>query len=99
MNQESIVRYEYEEGVATITLDGGGKNLMSGVMLAEINKALDQAEKDKAVVIITGEGNALSAGFDLKILRSGVSKAMNMLNAGFAITTRLLSFPTPILAR
>ena len=97
MSNSKIVHYEYSDGVATITLDDGSKNVMSDVMLAQFNGALDKAEKDKAVVILTGTGNALSAGFDLKILRSGGSKSVKMLNAGFALTTRLLSFPTPII--
>lgn len=91
----SLVTYELQDGIATITMNDGGKNLLSPDMLSEINKAFDQAEKDGAVVLLTGYDNILSAGFDLKVMRSG-KKAMSMLNTGFALATRMLSFPTPI---
>lgn len=96
MNDSQYVSYELQDKIATITMNDGSKNLMSPKMIAELNKALDQAERDSAVVIITGQEDILSAGFDLKILKAGGNRAMKMLNGGFALTTRLLSFPTPI---
>ena len=96
MSQSQFVQYDLQDGVATLTLNDGAKNLMSPQMLAEINGALDQAEKDSAVVLITGYEDILSAGFDLKVLKKGGQRALDMLNAGFALTTRMLSFPTPI---
>ena len=97
MTNSEYVRYDLQNQIATITLNDGGKNLMSPKMLAELNEALDQAEKDSAIVIITGYGNTFSAGFDLKVLKSGAKKAFGMLNEGFALTTRLLSFPRPVI--
>ncbi len=94
--ESQIVSYEYKDGISTIQMNDGSKNLMSPRMLKELNKALDQAEKDAGVVIITGSAGVLSAGFDLKVLKTGVAKAFSMLNAGFALTTRLLSFRTPV---
>lgn len=97
MTNSQFVHYDLQNQIATITMNDGGKNLMSPKMLAALNKALDQAEKDKAVVIITGHDNTFSAGFDLRVLKSGAQKAFGMLNEGFALTTRLLSFPTPVI--
>ena len=97
MPNTKFITYDLQNQIATITLNDGGKNLMSPKMLAELNDALDQAEKDSAIVIITGHDNTFSAGFDLKVLKSGAKKAFGMLNAGFALTTRLLSFPTPVI--
>ncbi len=97
MTHPKFVSYELQNQIATITMNDGGKNLMSPKMLAELNEALDQAEKDSAIVIITGHGDTFSAGFDLKVLKSGAVKAYRMLNEGFALTTRLLSFPTPVI--
>ena len=96
MNNPQIVNYELQGKIATITMNDGSKNLMSPNMLHALNKALDQAEKDAAIVIITGYEDIFSAGFDLKVLKAGGTPAMNMLNGGFALTTRLLSFRTPI---
>ncbi|MEM7374589.1 MAG: crotonase/enoyl-CoA hydratase family protein [Bacteroidota bacterium] len=96
MHESQFVSYNLQGSVATITMNDGSKNLMSPTMIQELNQALDQAEQDKAVVIITGNEDILSAGFDLKVLKAGGKQAMKMLNGGFALTTRLLSFPTPI---
>lgn len=96
MSTASFVNYQLQDGIATLTMNDGGKNLMSPTMIQGLNQALDQAEKDQALVIITGTEGVLSAGFDLKVLKSGGKRAMGMLNGGFALTTRLLSFPTPI---
>ena len=97
MSTSQIVDYQLQGNIATITMNDGSKNLMSPKMLGALNKALDQAEKDGAVVIITGYEDIFSAGFDLKVLKSGGGPAMNMLNEGFALTTRLLSFRTPVI--
>jgi enoyl-CoA hydratase len=39
----------------------------------------------------------LSAGFDLAVLRAGGDDAVHMLQAGFRLAERMLSFPTPVL--
>ncbi len=92
----SPVSYRLDDSIATITLDDGKVNALSPQMIAEINTALDQAVADSAVVVIHGRGNILSAGFDLKVLRAGGSDAVSMLRAGFELSERLLSFPTPV---
>ncbi|MEM6802884.1 MAG: crotonase/enoyl-CoA hydratase family protein [Bacteroidota bacterium] len=97
MATSKLLSYDLKKGYAILSMNDGGKNLMSPQMLDEINQALTQAEKDKAVVILTGHEDIFSAGFDLRVLKSGASKASYMLNSGFALTTRILSFPTPII--
>ena len=79
-----------------MNMDDGKVNVMSAEMLAEINVALDRAEVDQAVVLITGRPGVFSAGFDLKVLREGGSPAVAMVKAGFELTERLLSFPLPV---
>ena len=91
-----IVSYELEGAVATITLDDGKRNVISPRSLRELNQALDLAEKQGAVVVLTGREDVFSAGFDLNILRSGVLDAFSMLSGGFELAARLLAFPTPI---
>lgn len=91
------VTYELSDGIATITMDDGKVNALSPDMQAEINGALDQAEADEAVVILTGNAKALSAGFDLKIISTPGPEATAMLRGGFELSQRLLSFPTPVI--
>jgi enoyl-CoA hydratase len=90
-----IVTYDLDGSVATIRLDDGKVNALSPAMQREINAGLDQAEADKAVVILTGNDKALSAGFDLAITTPG-PESVAMLRGGFELSCRLLSFPTPV---
>jgi enoyl-CoA hydratase len=65
------IRYEVEEGVATVTIDRPDKrNAMTFAMLGEFNAALKRAEADDAarVLILTGSGGSFCAGTDLSDL-------------------------------
>lgn len=68
MSTYSCLQYELENDVVTITLDRPEKmNALNGELLDELPAALDRAEGDKSVraVIMTGNGEAFSAGYDL----------------------------------
>jgi enoyl-CoA hydratase len=92
----SPVSYQLADSIATITIDDGKVNALSPMLLAEINAALDRAVDDGAVVVLSGRDGILSAGFDLKVLRAGGPDVVAMLRAGFELSARLLSFPTPV---
>jgi enoyl-CoA hydratase len=93
----TIVVYELEDAIATITMDDGKVNVLSLEMLAELNAALDRAVADRAVVVLTGREGVFSAGFDLAVLRGGGADAATMLRSGLELAERILSFPTPVL--
>jgi enoyl-CoA hydratase len=65
-------------------------------MLEALGEALDQAQWDQAVVVLTGRTGMFSAGFDLRVLRAGGAASSRMVRQGFLVAERLLSFPTPI---
>jgi enoyl-CoA hydratase/carnithine racemase len=92
----AMVSYECDGKIATIRLDDGKVNALSPAMQLDINEALDRAEADKAVVILTGNEKALSAGFDLGIITTPGPEAFAMLRGGFELSCRLLAFPTPV---
>lgn len=92
------VSYEHSEGVSTITMDDGKVNAMSVAMMQDVNAALDRAEADQAVVILTGREGLLSAGFDLAVFKQGMEPLMEMLRVGARLNQRLLSFPFPVVA-
>jgi len=94
------VSYRRDESIAVITMDDGKVNALGPDMLAEINKALDQAEADDAgAVVIAGNDRVFSAGFQLKIFQSGdVQASIGMLKDGFELSHRLLSFRKPVVA-
>ena len=91
-----FVAYKLEHPICTITLDDGKVNCLSPQMLAEVNAALDRAEKDRAAVVLAGRKGKFSAGFDLAVIGRGGSDAVDMLINGFRLAERLLSFPMPV---
>ncbi len=91
-----LVSYALADGVATIAMDDGKANVFSPEMLDELHGALDRAESDGAVVVLTGRARILSAGFDLATLTAGGQRAVDMVHRGFLTAERLLSFPAPV---
>ena len=91
-----LVTYTLQGPVATIAMDDGKVNALSVPMLAALDRALDRAEADGAVVVVTGRPGVFSAGFDLGTLRAGGDDALTMLRVGFELALRLLGFPRPV---
>jgi enoyl-CoA hydratase len=91
-----MVTYHCDDAIAAITIDDGKVNALSLAVLAELDAALDRAERDGAVVILAGRDGVFSAGFDLPVLRAGGPDALAMLRAGFELAARLLAFPRPV---
>ena len=91
-----LVTFEIDRSVATLTMDDGKRNALSPAMFDELYDALERAEREDAAVVITGREGVLSAGFDLKVMKSGGVQAVKMLRAGYGLTARLLSFPKPV---
>lgn len=90
-----LTTYELSDGIATIRIDDGKVNALSETMLAEISARFDEAERDEAVVILTGRERIFSAGFDLRTEGEGWPP---MLVAGARLAERMLSFPRPVVA-
>ncbi|MDH3201700.1 MAG: crotonase/enoyl-CoA hydratase family protein [Myxococcales bacterium] len=91
-----ILRYERSGPVATIAMDDGKVNCLSLPMLGELNRALDQAQEDDAVVVITGREGMFCGGFDLATFKQGGEPVYQMLKGGAELITRVLSFPRPV---
>lgn len=91
------VTYTSLGSVATITMDDGKVNALSPTMLAELASAFHQAAAEGAVVVLAGRPGIFSAGFDLNILTGGGPEAVPMLQSGFRLAERMLSFPTPVI--
>ena len=91
-----LVSYTMTEGVATVTLANGKVNALSPDVIAGIHAALDRAEMDEAVVVLTGQPGILSGGYDLKVMKSGPEATRNLVASGSALTLRMLAHPQPI---
>ncbi len=92
-----LISYQFEDGIATLTLNNGKVNAISPAVIEAFNQALDQAEKDRAIVIVTGQPGILSGGYDLKVMTSGPENAVNLVAAGSTLARRMLSHPFPII--
>jgi enoyl-CoA hydratase len=98
MTMTELVTYELDESIATIAMDDGKVNAFSIPMLKALHAALDQAERDGAIVILTGREGYFSAGFDLKIFASGdVEEVIEMLTLGATLAERILGFERPLI--
>lgn len=91
-----LVAYHLEDGIATLTLQNGKVNAVSHEVIDAFNQALDQAEQDRAVVIITSGPGILSGGYDLKVMTSSPENAKNLVAAGSTLARRMLAHPYPI---
>lgn len=98
MSDYELLSYQQHNNIATITLNNGKVNAVSPQVITEFNRALDQAENDQAVVIITGQPGILSGGYDLKVMKDGPESAIQLVTAGSTLARRLLAFPTPVIA-
>ncbi|BAN48000.1 crotonase/enoyl-CoA hydratase family protein [Metapseudomonas resinovorans] len=92
-----LISYQLEDGIATLTLANGKVNAISPDVIAAFNAALDRAEQDRAIVIVTGQPGILSGGYDLKVMTSGPQNAIALVAAGSTLARRMLSHPYPII--
>ncbi len=94
-----LVSYSFADGVATLTMDDGKANAMGPAMQAALNTALDQAEADKAIVVLTGRPGVFSGGFDLGIFKAGDPRVtFQMLVGGAQLAQHVLAYPHPVIA-
>ena len=92
-----LVSYQCADGVALLSLCNGKANAVSPDVITAFNQALDRAEQDGAVVIITGQPGILSGGYDLKVMLASPESALTLVAQGSALARRMLSHPYPII--
>jgi len=88
--------HDVKAGVATLTMDDGKANAMSPRMLEALHEGFDRAERDAAVVLLTGRPGIFSAGFDLSVFPQGEAATRRMLQLGATLIERVLGFPLPV---
>jgi enoyl-CoA hydratase len=92
-----LVHYELDGAIASIAIDDGKLNVFSIAMLQALRAALDEAERDGAVVVLRGREGCFSAGFDMSVFGEGAEPILEMLTLGARLAERVLSFPRPVL--
>jgi enoyl-CoA hydratase len=93
----SRVQIAIEEGIAWLSWDDGKVNALSGEAIDELGRALDAAERARAVTVLRGRAGIFSAGFDLSTFQRGPTAGVAMVRAGAELVLRLLAFPQPVL--
>ncbi len=93
-----LVTYSFSDGVARLGLDNGKANALSPAVFEALNAALDRAEQDRAVVVISGKEGIFSGGYDLKVMTSSPEAAKELVSIGSTLSRRLLSHPYPVVA-
>lgn len=91
-----LVSYELSDRIATLRMDDGKVNAVSLAMSESIGAALDRAEADEAVVILTGRDGVFSAGFDMSVFDKEPDDVVAMIRAGAELAERVMSFPNPV---
>lgn len=92
-----LVDYQEQDNVAIIRLNNGKVNALSPDVLEAIGAALDKAEANGKIVILTGKAGMLSGGYDLKVMQQSVEAGRAMVDMGSRLTRRMLAFPRPII--
>ena len=89
--------YDYQEEIASVTLDDGKVNALGSATLAQLNEDLDRAlHHGASSVILAGRPGMFSAGFDLAEVRSAPSAREQLRRALVDTALRLFEFPRPV---
>ncbi|HZP57094.1 MAG TPA: crotonase/enoyl-CoA hydratase family protein [Dehalococcoidia bacterium] len=84
------------DGIARIALDDGKVNALSISTLGALRAAMERAEREADVVMLSGRDGVFSAGFDLAVLKGGGDAAYAMVRAGFELAEQVLASPRPV---
>ncbi len=87
--------------VRLVTIDDGKANALSAGLIAEISRAVADAETDAATktVVLAGRDGRFSAGFDLDVMRSGDLAAMvHLVAGGGALVRQIYGAGVPVVA-
>ncbi len=98
MAYETLI-VEREENIAIITLNRPPANPINLTVLDELEAALNEFEKDKAIraLIITGAGEkSFSAGFDVKT--AGTPEGTKAMDKGQVVFSQIEKYPKPVIA-
>ena len=93
-----------KNGITTLTLNRPGQfNALSGVLLNELQSALDAVAKESSVrvVVIAGSGPAFCAGHDLKEMRANRNPGFieDLFRRCSRVMMTLTEIPQPVIAR
>lgn len=96
------VEFERQGRVAVLTLNRPEvMNAISRQLLDRLDDHLDSIERDAGLraIVITGSGKAFTAGADVEAMKDASAlEARSFAQRGHALTTRIETFPKPVIA-
>ncbi|MEZ5320992.1 MAG: crotonase/enoyl-CoA hydratase family protein [Microthrixaceae bacterium] len=92
----SPVMTSIEGDVTVVTMDDGKANALSFDMIAALDAAIGGAFDAAKAVVLMGRAGKFCAGFDLRVMTSGIDNARELLGAGARLALRLAAAPIPV---
>jgi enoyl-CoA hydratase len=92
----AITSFELRDDIGVLTMDDGKVNALGPDMLSALAEGLERAETDAQALVLTGRAGRFSAGFDLKIMMSGLDAAKDLLVRGADVLMRAFVHPQPL---
>lgn len=96
------IRYDIEDGVATVTLDNPPANALHSALLEELDQVIDELtrKEDAKTVVITGAGKMFAAGADINEITEIDSRqrGCQVTARGQAILNRIERMNKPVVA-
>lgn len=93
-----VLSYELRDGVALLKMDDGKANALGHEMITAIQDGLARAEEEAGAVLLVGRDGKFCAGFDLRVMMSGLEEAKALVTAGAEMFMRLYGFRLPVVA-
>ncbi|WP_254534008.1 enoyl-CoA hydratase/isomerase family protein [Natrinema gelatinilyticum] len=96
-----MIRYDLDGKTARIAIDRPEKkNALSPETHRELTNALDRADDDARVAVLTGTGDAFCAGSDIEALRGAntAADAESLIDPEYRLHRRIESLSIPVIA-
>jgi enoyl-CoA hydratase len=91
-----LVSYALEKNVAVLTMDDGKANALSETMIVQLLDGIARAEREAQAIVLTGRPDKFCAGFDMKVMMSGIENAIALLTRGADLLLKLYAAPLPV---
>jgi enoyl-CoA hydratase len=92
----SHVTYELDGKTAVIRMDDGKANALSYEVIDDVLASLARAESEASAIVLAGRPERFCAGFDLKVMMSGIDQARALLTRGSELLLKLYATPRPL---
>ena len=92
-----MISYDLSDGVASLTLDDGKANALGFDMIETYRSHLAKAQSEADLIVIRGRPGVMSAGFDLKVMKTEPHRVADMVRMGAELLVETLMCPTPVI--